>query len=347
VLLSASDDLRSETYVEYVERINSIKHHLKPGESLLKILEEKGYKDIYQHHGPLNQTYWKNGIRPGDKKFQEANIVIALPYNEELARQSEPTFVPVSSKVTDEKEPSAISGTQSFPEKTERNISFIPGLYEWNVSAVYGMKYVSITQSGNLADVDFGVLFLNNLKLQSEFIFEDWSAWFLIDSYKFKFESDSLADEQRMYSLNLGLSYKWMLATIQVTQFPIFRNNAGAIEMAREGLMSLSLGGKKDIELPTRKSTKLKLKGWLNYPISSSTDSSEIEVTSVYGLGLKGQAELNMEIYTRPLYSLHATWMMDVGYQKISQEVDWKNTKGEADSIIIDASSTLGLLLKF
>lgn len=384
VLLSAPGDLRSETYVEYVDRINSIKHELKPGDSLPQILEEKGYKDIYKHHGALNQTYWKNGIRPQDKSFQKANIVIALPYDEEIARQSEPTFAPVLSEIpkplprdkkvsplkmkvpekssavknhlstikpeasiAEKTSPEILSAPHAVPEKIERKISFIPGLDEWNISALYGMKYVSIAQSGDLADADFGVLFLNDLKLQSEFIFEDWSAWFLVDSYKFKFESGSSGDEARMYTLDLGVTYKWMLAAVHVNQYPIFRNNAGAVEMARVGLMSLSLGGKKDIELPTRKPTRLKLKGWINLPVSSSTDSSDIEVSSVSGLGIKGQAELSREIYTRPLYSLHATWMMDAGYQKISQDIEWGNTKGKADSTIIDASTSLGLLLKF
>ncbi len=198
-----------------------------------------------------------------------------------------------------------------------------------------------------MAEADVGVLFLNNLKLQSEFIFEDWSAWFLIDSYKFKFEFSDSADEARMYSLDLGISYKWMLTAMQVNQFPIFRNNSGAVEMARASIMAFSLGGKKDIELPTQKLTRLKLKGWLSYPLSVSTDSSDIDVSSLSGFGLRGQAQLDREIFSRPLYSLHATWMMDISYQKTSQEVDWENTKGNIDSIIIDASAVLGLLLKF
>ena len=240
------------------------------------------------------------------------------------------------------------SAPQETPKKDEdRRVSEVLGPEEWNISALYGAKYLSVSQSGALGKAEVGVLFLNDLKLNSEFLFEDWSFGFQLDSYKFKYETLSSGDSKQMYSLNLFGSYKWILGGFGIEQNPLFRNNSGDIEMTKMSLMSLSLGVKKDIELPTRKPTSLKLKGWLKYPLSASSDNADIKMDSVSGLGLTGQAELNRLIFSKADYSLHATLMAQVGFQKIEQDVEWDVSKGKAKSTLLDASTSLGLLFKF
>lgn len=237
--------------------------------------------------------------------------------------------------------------TQPTPKKENRKVSEAMGLEEWNISALYGMKYLSVSQSGALGKAEVGVLFLNDLKLNSEFLFEDWSFGFQLDSYKFKYKTLSSGDSQQMYAANLYGSYKWLLGGLNIEQNPLFRNNSGNIEMTKMTLMYLSLGAKKDIELPTRKPTTLKLKGWVNYPFSSSSDNADIKLDSVKGFGVMGQAELNRQILARDEYSLHATWMTQLGFQRITQDVEWDVSKGEAKSSIVDASTAIGLLFKF
>ncbi len=229
----------------------------------------------------------------------------------------------------------------------DRKVSEQKGLEEWNISALYGMKYLSVSQTGALGKAEVGVLFLNDLKLNSEFIFDDWSFGFQFDSYKFKYKTLTSGDSQQMYAVNLYGSYKWLLGGLNIEQNPLFRNNNGNIEMTKMTLMYLSLGAKKDFELPTRKPTSLKLKGWVNYPLSASSDNADIKLDSVKGFGAIGQVELNRQIIAREEYSLHATWMTQVGIQKITQDVEWATSKGEVKSSIVDASTAIGLLFKF
>lgn len=244
--------------------------------------------------------------------------------------------------------------TETIPEVVEppkkeesRKVSEQKGLEEWNFSALYGAKYLSVSQSGALGKAEVGVLFLNDLKLNSEFIFEDWSFGFQFDSYKFKYETLSTGDSKQMYAVNLYGSYKWFLGGLNIEQNPLFRNNNGNIEMTKMTLVYLSLGAKKDFELPTRKPTTLKLKGWVNYPLSSSSDNADIKFDSVKGFGVIGQVELNRQILAREEYSLHATWLTQLGLQKFTQDVEWDTSKGEAKSSIVDASTAIGLLFKF
>jgi hypothetical protein len=117
--------------------------------------------------------------------------------------------------------------------------------------------------------------------------------------------------------------------------------------MTKMTQIHLSLGAKKDFDLPTRKPTVIKLKGWVNYPFSSSSENADIKLDSVKGFGLKGQLELNRQIIAREEYSLHATWLTQMGYQKLTQNVEWDVSKGETKSTIMDASTTIGLLFKF
>lgn len=216
-----------------------------------------------------------------------------------------------------------------------------------NLSILYGAKYLSISQTGSLGKASVGALFLNDIKLNSEFIFEDWSLGFQVDTYKFKYESLTNGDSKQMSTLNLYGSYKWFMAGFNIEETPLFRNNGGSIEMTKNTLMYLSLGAKKDIELPTRKPTTLKLKGQISYPLSSSSDKGEVELSSLSGFALSGQAELNRQIFAKEDYSLHATWMTGVGYRNLEQNVEWDVSKGKAKSQILDLSTALGLLFKF
>ena len=232
------------------------------------------------------------------------------------------------------------------PER-KRKIGFIPGLEEWNLSALYGAKYVSLSQSGDFNDADFGVLFLNNIKLQSEFLFESWMAWFQIDTYKFKYEALGEKDGSRMNNINLAIGYMWAMLGLEFNQFPMFMDDNSEIQMSKGSLMSLMLGFRQDYDLPTRKPTQVKVKAWLTYPFSSSSSESHVDVKSMNGYGVKAQVELTREIISRPGYSLHAIWQTQAGYQNISQDLKWNSQKVSINSSLLEVSSNVGLQIKF
>jgi hypothetical protein len=305
---------------------------IKSGDVFSRIIQNKYPSErIYGAKGKLAEVLQNN---PDIK-----NINLILP-NKKIYFASQ-IAIEASSPVLAEK-------ARLVPRKKEDpKISEQKRLEEWNISAIYGGKYLSVSQSGALGKVEFGDLFINNLGLNSDFNFKDWSFGFQFDSYKFKYKALTTRDFQQMYAVNLYGSYKWFLGGLNIEQNPLFRNNNGNIEMTKMTLMSLSVGVKKDIELPTRKPTMLKLKGWLSSPLTASSDNAEIKHNSITGHGIHGEAELNRQLIAKDKYTLHATWTSQAGAQRINQKVEWDVSVGESKSNIINASTSLGLLFKF
>lgn len=300
---------------------------------------------IVQNKYPSERIYGAKGKLAEVKKLNPRILNLNIIYpNQKIY------FTPATVAQSEQTIPEEESLVAQAPEVTvekKRDVSELNQVEEWNISALYGAKYLSLSQSGALGKAEVGVFFLNNLKLNSEFKFENWSFGFQFDSYKFKYKTLTSGDSQQMYAVNLYGSYGWLLGGLNIEQNPLFRNNNGNIEMTKMTLMSLSLGAKKDIELPTRKPTVLKLKGWLSYPLSASSDNADIKLNSITGYGIHGEVELNRQIFVKDDYSLHATWIGQVGTQRINQEVKWDTSEGESKSNIVNASTSLGILFKF
>lgn len=341
VSMVASSGLAQDIYT--VKLGDTLSHVLKRRYPTDKLYGRRGKLVEVLEHNP--QIKNPNIIFPNQKIHFVPAVVIEPTQS---VADVTPVIVPREIVPTVEEKTEVTPEVVEPPKKEEScKVSEQKGLEEWNISALYGVKYLSVSQSGALGKAEVGVLFLNDLKLNSEFLFEDWSFGFQIDSYKFKYKTLTSGDSQQMYAVNLYGSYKWLLGGLNIEQNPLFRNNNGNIEMTKMTLMYLSLGAKKDFELPTRKPTTLKLKGWVNYPLSASSDNADIKLDSVKGFGVTGQVELNRQIIAKNDYSLHATWMTQLGVQKITQDVEWDVSKGEAKSSIVDASTAIGLLFKF
>lgn len=300
---------------------------------------------IVQNKYPSEKIYGAKGKLAEVKKLNPRILNLNIIYPNQKIYFTPATVA--QSKQTIPEEESLVAQAPEVKVEKKRDVSEANQLEEWNISALYGAKYLSLSQSGALGKAEVGVLFLNNLKLNSEFKFEDWSFGFQFDSYKFKYKTLTAGDSQQMYAVNLYGSYGLFLGGLNIEQNPLFRNNNGNIEMTKMTLMSLSLGAKKDIELPTRKPTVLKLKGWLSYPLSASSDNADIKLNSITGYGIHGEVELNRQIFVKDDYSLHATWIGQVGTQRINQEVKWDTSEGESNSNIVNASTSLGILFKF
>jgi hypothetical protein len=220
-------------------------------------------------------------------------------------------------------------------------------LSHWKVSLLYGAKNLSIAQKGDLGSGDVGVLYFNHIRLNSEFVFNKWSLGFQYDSYDLKYKALAKTHREKLHGLFLYGTYGWMLAGLHFEQNPLFRNSGTEVDMIRMTPMYLSIGAKKEFSFSSKKETTLTLKGWVGYPLSINSDSSDAKLSGLKGFAANGQIELNRQIFSRPAYSLHATWLTGVGYRSLDQTVKWGNSEGDVTSRIFDASSNLGLLFKF
>ena len=85
----------------------------------------------------------------------------------------------------------------------------------------------------------------------------------------------------------------------------------------------------------------------MKYPFSSAASNADVKLSSVKGFALTGQMVLNRQIFARNEYSLYAAWMTALGFQQLTQKVEWDTSTGEAKSQIMDASTAIGLEFKF
>lgn len=228
-----------------------------------------------------------------------------------------------------------------------RSISLIPRRDDFSFSILYGGKFVSHVETGTLGSSRLGVLFLDNLKLITEFQFEDYRYAFWGDSYKFKYESLNSSQSKKVYSFGLNGSYKWALVGIEVYQTPLFRNNAGTIEMSKLGHLSASFGAHAEFTLPARKPTYLRLKGELIYPINSYTDNTQIKTSSISGYGLRAQANLSRLISSKEDYAFYFRWLTTADCRKVKGNVEWDTSIGQFEITSTDLSSSVGIEFNF
>jgi hypothetical protein len=226
-----------------------------------------------------------------------------------------------------------------------RAISFIPGLNAWNTSVTYGPKYLSMKQNGSLIDgADVSVTLFNNMKVKSEFIFDNWASWFRFETYRFKYASLTKEDSKPMNALEFGVSYKGLIATLGSDENPLFRDNGGEVELASMNILYLGVGYKKDFEIPSMSETFLRIKGIVRYPISTGTGDTNVKTSGVSGYSAIARAELSRQIFSRVNYSVDLTFMGGVDYQTLAQNVKWGTQDAYTDSSIFSASAGLGLL---
>jgi hypothetical protein len=302
---------------------------------------------ILQRNFPNQPIYGKNG------KLSEIMLMNPKIKNPHLIYPKTSLILRRGSEKNNESRsnleaPEEIKEVNPPPLKDVRTLSSVEEIEHWDISATYGGKFVSLSQDGVLGDADLGVIFLQNLKLKSVYHHNLWSFGMEFESYKFKYETLSSKGSEDMFKMDIYSSYKWMLGGLSVDdQTPLLKNDNGDISAVRQSLVFLSLGVKKDISLPTKKPTSIKLKSVARYALDGSTDSPEIEVSSVNGFSVRGQIEFLRQIYSKEDYSLSASWMNDFGYQKISQKINWETSAGNMSSTFIDASTALGLMVRF
>lgn len=216
-----------------------------------------------------------------------------------------------------------------------------------NISALYGIKYMSLDQRGAFGKDNFGVLFLNNLRVKTEYVQPTWTTWFSFETYKFKYHSVNSTDEDQFYSYDLGYSLKNFILAAGMKEIPVFRNENDALEMGKTRLTLLSVGARKDFTLKSSEKTNIKLKGLLSYPFSSSSESSNLSVSSVQGYMITGNVEIERALYHRINYSLYAVLNSSLNFQQVKQKARWHRQSGNLETKILDFSNYFGLLFKF
>lgn len=219
---------------------------------------------------------------------------------------------------------------------------------EWTISLLYGAKFISINQSSDaLGNAALGILFLDDVKVQSEYRHGPWAFNVKFNTYKFKYQTQTSSDSKTLSALDLGLGYSWFTAGLSSEQIPIF-DNSSVFTLHPETLTSVKIGVRKNIEVQSvRKPTQIQLQAGLSYPLSGSSGNPEIKFSKISGLGGYGHAALTRVITQKEDYTLRAILQTDVNYKKINQDIEVGSTSGDTKNQVLDISTAIGLQFGF
>lgn len=217
----------------------------------------------------------------------------------------------------------------------------------WSVGAFYGFKGLQIQQKNTLGSAKVSVLLPSYFGINSRFIYKEWEAWFLFDSYKLKYEAASASGEKQLSSLQLGGAWRMFWGGIQMEELPLFKNNGGSVDMTKQSFLFASVGTKHNWKLETETPTSLRLLTRISYPLAVSTDNVTIEASRPSGFGAGGTLELRRQLYATPNRKLYLVWPISIDYLSLSQNINWSPSSGTVDSEFISTSTALGLQLDF
>lgn len=224
---------------------------------------------------------------------------------------------------------------------------FAPDRRVWKLAFYYGLKQLSLEQTGDLGKGEVGVLFFNSLRTHGEYQINDWSWGLQLESYNFRYRALGQTSTKRLNQLFLYGSYRWFMAGVSLEQLPLFRNTGSEVELYKMTPTFMVLGAKKELTINFIFPFELSLKGWFGYPLAVLTENSDVSLSAPKGYSLNAQAEINYEIMKRPDYSLHASWLSGVAHKKLDQEVEVKESAGDIKTGITEFNTYLGLLMKF
>lgn len=334
---------------------------VKKGDVLSKIIK-KNYPDkkIFGRNGMLKSILQINPhIKNPNLIFINQKITLIkniIPVAQEEKAQTESSAIVSSLQVIEKKLPEKLVDSSTKNESlqveakekmTSRNISLVPRLDDMSLAILYGAKFVSHEESGALGSSKLGVLFLNDLKFLTNFHFEDFQLGLDFESYKFKYESLNSSNEKQIYSLGIEGAYKGFLGGFGVHQTPIFRNNAGTVQMAKLSLMEISLGKTLEYALPTKKPTYINLKAEVTYPLSGSTDNAQIKTNSISGYGANAEFSISRFITSKNDYSFYFKWPTSLNFRSLKGSTVWDTTSGNFELKTTEMASNVGLEVNF
>jgi hypothetical protein len=198
-----------------------------------------------------------------------------------------------------------------------------------------------------MGSAEIAQTFTNLLEIYSRYEFAKFAFEADVKSYDFSFQSNTATESKRMNELNFIATYRWMLLGIAMQDAPLFKNSAGVIKLAKLTTTYLRLGIEKSWALPVIKKSNIKLTAFLGYPLGSSADNSDVEITSTSGLSFTTKFTLTRELLHKKNYSLHLTWPTFFNYQDQTTTLIWGTTSGSNKSTLWSAGTKLGVELQF
>lgn len=229
-----------------------------------------------------------------------------------------------------------------------KNVSNRSKHYDYfEIGLGYAARYYSHSQSQTLGSANTGTIFLNNINFFTSYNTKKYSFELNIESYQFKYNANSKESSKQLHLLKLLASYKNIIFGFNLEQHPLFRNNAGDIQMEAETLNLPFIGYKWSFDLTQSTKTYLDLLVSINFLLESSSTNSDIDIDSPNGYG--GDINTRLVRHLTKVYdkSLYYFWSNDLSLRNLKRDVTWGTSDGNVNSEHIITKSTVGLKLDF
>jgi hypothetical protein len=312
-------------------------------QNLYQVKKGETLSEILQRQYPTKRLYGKHG-----------NVLQVLAMNPELINPNKiiPGQILILNKPTNEE---GFFQENSSREELKRNIgsdvdSLKPQTQEavlnesWANTLTVGTKFLSVSQRGLLNKANVGELVFNHLRFNSIFKIQEWSGELYAETFRFQSKFINPSSTQ-LHAFKLEVVYSWLTGGIHFDQTPLFNNSTSGIELIKQTTIYLLIGAKKEFNLSN--DSVLKLSGLLHFPQVSTTNNHNFSIESIKGNRMSAIAVLKKRIFEERSYSAYLTWINDLSYQHLKQDIESASKRGQVTSTIIGFSSGFGIDLNF
>ena len=346
--------LTVSSFTLLISSLSAEVYQVKPNDSLSVIIQNN-YPDfrIFGSSGMLKKIMSLNPkIKKADLIYVNQKIFLPkeMKNNDQIATQQPLPAEIVPAQVTKQEQAPIIPEKHETvtPPPSTRVISNDQLQSDiWTLKVLYGMKLLSVDQSETLTGVKLSTLATDNLKLESEFKYDNLKFLGSYESHSFSCGSSLITKQTKLSTFEMDGVWNNYLMGFSLKELPLIKATTTSLDLTKESQIGLILGYDKTWVLPTTKPTSIDLRSSIIIPFSASSDKTDTMISSLSGFEIKSNLELSRTIIKREDYSLNLIWQNELGYGKTSRNVVWGSNNGKVGLTKIEAKSLIGIGFSF
>lgn len=216
--------------------------------------------------------------------------------------------------------------------------------------AGYGVKYLSLKQSGAFGGVSGVVVPMNALSFEASLLYGKWNLRAGLEKFSADFSTDTtnprLKDEKEFKSFFLKPGYGIFHLGVEGKTAPVVRTSGTSLDWADATALYGVGGFRIEKAYARRRPFLLGLELECAYPLSiSGIGGPGFSSPSGFGLSLKGYAE--KAVFRREEFRVNLGLEASAAYDKMSWEGSWAGSSGSATRTIQAYGSRLYLGIEF
>lgn len=211
----------------------------------------------------------------------------------------------------------------------------------------YGARIFDIKQSGVLGSANVSVMTPNYFTFKTGFKINELTYFGDFGLSKFKMKSNSREASEDLMHSSFGLGYKRIFLGAGINQLPLFRNNAGSVEMVKISTTNVKIGYASEFNLKTQKETSISWEISGGIPLSGSSNNSDVKIKKVSGYNAQAKVSFEREISKNKKRQISYFIRQDFEYSDFNINTDWSTSKGSLDYTGSSSSFQAGFKFDF